>query len=97
MMFMTIVVMFPTTPTPEPATMNYTVVVLGGTLALAIIYYYFPVYGGVHWFKGPISTIDSSASSTDSEHLSKSGNDGGTSLKKSSEKFEGEEGIIASD
>ena len=29
----------------------------GGTLVLAIVYYYFPVYGGVHWFKGPVQTI----------------------------------------
>ena len=31
----------------------------GGTLILSVVYFYFPVYGGVYWFKGPISTIDS--------------------------------------
>jgi hypothetical protein len=29
----------------------------GGTLALSVLYFYFPVYGGVHWFNGPVSTI----------------------------------------
>ena len=38
--------------------MNYSVVVLGGVLLLSIAWYYFPVYGGVHWFTGPISNID---------------------------------------
>ena len=27
-------------------------------MALSIIWYYFPVYGGVHWFKGPIATVE---------------------------------------
>lgn len=54
---MTIVVMFPTTPQTNAATMNYTAVVLGGSLALSLVYYYFPKYGGVHWFVGPISTL----------------------------------------
>lgn len=38
--------------------MNYTVVVYGGVLVLALAYYYFPVYGGVHWFTGPVRTIE---------------------------------------
>ena len=37
--------------------MNYSIVVLGGIMLFSIIYYYFPKYGGVHWFKGPIRTI----------------------------------------
>jgi hypothetical protein len=35
------------------------VVVLFGTLILSILWYYFPVYGGVHWFTGPVSTLSS--------------------------------------
>ena len=58
MTFMTIVVMFPTTPSPTADTMNYTVVVLGGVLILSLIWYYFPVYGGVHWFTGPVPNVD---------------------------------------
>ena len=37
--------------------MNYTVVVLGGVLILSLIWFYLPVYGGVHWFKGPVPTV----------------------------------------
>lgn len=33
--------------------MNYTLVVLGGVMSLAMGWYYCPVYGGVHWFQGP--------------------------------------------
>ena len=57
MTFMTIVVMFPTTPSPTADTMNYTVVVLGGVLILALAYFYCPVYGGVYWFQGPIKNV----------------------------------------
>lgn len=27
-------------------------------MVLSIIYYYFPVYGGKHWFTGPIRTVE---------------------------------------
>lgn len=50
--------MFPTTPTVESADMNYTALVLGGWLLLCVAYYYFPRYGGVYWFKGPVANID---------------------------------------
>jgi len=59
MIFMTIVFLFPTTPQVTKATMNYTVVVLGGWLFIALVLYYFPVYGGVHRFKGPVRNIES--------------------------------------
>ncbi|KAF9002343.1 APC amino acid permease [Cyathus striatus] len=62
MVFIIIVFFFPATPNPEASNMNYTVVVLGGTVVLSIIYYYFPKYGGVHWFKGPIANVDVSES-----------------------------------
>lgn len=54
---MGIVFLFPTTPNANTQEMNYTVVVLFGTLFLSIVWYYFPVYGGVHWFTGPVPTI----------------------------------------
>lgn len=57
MAFTTIVFLFPATPNTSAADMNYTVVVLGGTITLSIIYYYFPNYGGVNWFKGPVPNI----------------------------------------
>ena len=30
---------------------------MGGTLLFALAWYYCPVYGGVHWFRGPISNF----------------------------------------
>lgn len=76
MAFIIVVFLFPATPDPTSANMNYTVVVLGkltlivmslcpilltyfsgGTLILAVAYFYLPVYGGVHWFQGPVQTI----------------------------------------
>ncbi|OJA18560.1 hypothetical protein AZE42_11538 [Rhizopogon vesiculosus] len=57
MAFMDIVFFFPTTPQTSVAGMNYTVVVLGGILFLSVVWYYFPVYGGVHWFTGPVSNV----------------------------------------
>ncbi|KAH7884213.1 amino acid/polyamine transporter I [Phlebopus sp. FC_14] len=59
MAFMMVVLCFPSTPAPQVPDMNYTVVVLGGVMTLAMMWYYFPVYGGVHWFQGPISNTDS--------------------------------------
>jgi hypothetical protein len=56
--FMSVVFLFPTSPGPAVADMNYTVAVFGGVMVLALIYYYFPKYGGVHWFTGPINNID---------------------------------------
>ena len=50
--------LFPTTMATDVADMNYTVVVLGGVLILSLIWYYFPVYGGVHWFTGPVPNVD---------------------------------------
>ncbi|KAJ6484033.1 amino acid/polyamine transporter I [Mycena sanguinolenta] len=58
MWFMSVVLMFPTAPNPTAQTMNYTVVVMGGVSLLALGYYYFPKYGGVHWFKGPVSNVE---------------------------------------
>ncbi|KAG1724012.1 amino acid/polyamine transporter I [Suillus lakei] len=57
MVFMIIVFFFPATPQTTTQQMNYTVVVLGGFMFLAISWYYCPVYGGVHWFNGPISNL----------------------------------------
>jgi len=57
MVFMNIVFFFPATPQTTVQEMNYTVVVLGGFMFLAIFWYYCPVYGGVHWFNGPVSNL----------------------------------------
>ncbi|KAJ6596370.1 amino acid/polyamine transporter I [Mycena vulgaris] len=57
MIFMIVVFMFPATPDPTAHSMNYTVVILGGTLMLSLGYYFFPKYGGRNWFTGPVETI----------------------------------------
>lgn len=58
MTFMNVVFLFPATPSTTVTDMNYTVVVLGGVLTLSIVWYYFPVYGGIHWFTGPVRNIN---------------------------------------
>ncbi|KAG7451942.1 amino acid transporter [Guyanagaster necrorhizus] len=58
MTFTSIVLMFPTTPQTTVQDMNYSVVVLGGVMILSLIWYYFPKYGGVYWFRGPVPTLD---------------------------------------
>jgi hypothetical protein len=68
MVFMTIVFLFPTTPQTSVQEMNYTVVVLGGVLLLSLVWYYFPKYGGVHWFTGPVANVDTRSSSLDETH-----------------------------
>jgi len=58
MVFTSVVFFFPTTKQTSAQDMNYTVVVLGGMLGLSLAWYYFPVYGGVHWFEGPVPNVD---------------------------------------
>ncbi|KAL0570057.1 hypothetical protein V5O48_011899 [Marasmius crinis-equi] len=57
MLFLGIVFLFPATPQTDVPDMNYSVVVLGGAMFFSLGWYYFPKYGGVHWFTGPITTI----------------------------------------
>lgn len=56
--------------------MNYAVVVLGGILFLSVVWYYFPKYGGVHWFTGPVRNIDSPEWDSRSASDSKEGKQG---------------------
>jgi amino acid transporter len=72
MVFMGTVFLFPTTPQTSVQEMNYTVVVLGGTLLLSVIWFYFPKYGGVHWFKGPIANIRSMQSPDETQSMESS-------------------------
>ena len=57
LIFMSIVFMFPSSPTTTAQDMNYTVVVLGGIMLLSVVWYFFPRYGGVYWFTGPVSNV----------------------------------------
>ncbi|KAJ7822857.1 amino acid/polyamine transporter I [Mycena leptocephala] len=54
MIFIILVFMFPAIPGPTSHSMNYTVVVIGGTVILSLGYYFFPKYGGRYWFTGPV-------------------------------------------
>ncbi|KAF9038948.1 amino acid transporter [Hymenopellis radicata] len=57
MIFMIVVFLFPAVPDPTSESMNYTIVVVGGVVALSLCYYFFPRYGGRYWFTGPVETI----------------------------------------
>ncbi|KAK7055125.1 gaba permease [Favolaschia claudopus] len=67
MMFMGIVFLFPINPQTNEENMNYTIVVFGGVLLLSLMWYYAPVVGGVHWFKGPVANIVLAEADNDSE------------------------------
>lgn len=54
MAFMFIVFCFPTNPNPDAQTMNYTIVILAGSLILSLVYYYLPGIGGKRSFTGPV-------------------------------------------
>ena len=69
MVFMTIVFLFPMTPQTSVQQMNYTVVVLGGVLLLSLVWYYFPKYGGVYWFTGPVANINTRSQSLDKNSI----------------------------
>ncbi|KAJ3557761.1 hypothetical protein NM688_g1295 [Phlebia brevispora] len=57
LIFAITIVMFPANPNPTVAGMNWTIVVGGGWLGLCIVYFFFPKYGGVYWFKGPMANV----------------------------------------
>ncbi|TFK37634.1 hypothetical protein BDQ12DRAFT_666902 [Crucibulum laeve] len=66
MFFMSVVFFFPTTPNPAVEDMNYTIVSSG--------IMYFPKYGGVHWFTGPVANINAKSvesSTRDSDEFDK--------------------------
>ncbi|KAF8330588.1 amino acid/polyamine transporter I [Cantharellus anzutake] len=58
MAFINVIFLFPSTPHPGANDMNYSVVVMGSVLIFSLPWYYFPAYGGVNWFRGPIPTIN---------------------------------------
>ncbi|KAI0727026.1 APC amino acid permease [Fomitopsis betulina] len=57
MVFSIVIVVFPSMPAPDAANMNYTVVVLAAWMSLCLAYYYCPIYGGVYWFRGPLTNV----------------------------------------
>ncbi|KAJ3485620.1 hypothetical protein NLI96_g4821 [Meripilus lineatus] len=57
MAFSSVILCFPENPGPPASEMNYTVLVVGGWVCLCLLYYWFPVYGGMYWFKGPVANV----------------------------------------
>lgn len=51
---------FPSNPGPNAMDMNYSALLLGGYFLITLGSYYFPVYGGRYWFRGPVSNLASS-------------------------------------
>ncbi len=75
MAFMSTVFLFPTSPTTTVQDMNYTVAVFGGVMLLSLIYYFFPKYGGMYWFTGPVTNVSKKSESAEGsfeEHDKKS-------------------------
>ncbi|KAJ1022511.1 hypothetical protein NDA16_003500 [Ustilago loliicola] len=59
LIFISIIVCLPSyVPVTAAADMNYACVVTAATFFFSTGWYYFPKYGGVHWFSGPKSNID---------------------------------------
>ena len=57
--FISVIVCLPSyVPVTAAEDMNYACVVTGATFLFSSGWYYFPKYGGVHWFSGPKSNID---------------------------------------
>ncbi|KAJ7490941.1 APC amino acid permease [Mycena latifolia] len=72
--FMIVVMMFPSSSVVDSASMNYSCVVLGGTLAFAFAYYYVPKVGGKYWFEGPVRNVPHGNYIADSESDGGKGN-----------------------
>ncbi|KAJ3763379.1 amino acid permease-domain-containing protein [Lentinula raphanica] len=68
MMLMSVILLFPAEPNLSgPATMNYTVLVIGSVIVFSTVYYFLPVYGGMNWFTGPVITAGRDDAITDSK------------------------------
>ncbi|QRW03747.1 amino acid permease [Ceratobasidium sp. AG-Ba] len=58
MTFIDVVFLFPSDLAPAAEDMNYAVVVMGAVMIGSLIWYWFPKYGGVNWFEGPVATVE---------------------------------------
>ncbi|KAG8748121.1 GABA-specific high-affinity permease [Ceratobasidium sp. 414] len=78
MTFTNIVFLFPADMAPAVEDMNYAVVVMGAVFIGSLIWYWFPKYGGVNWFEGPIATVevlDKPSSTPERASIDKGGRD----------------------
>ena len=67
MAFAIVILSFLASPRPDATDMNYTVVVVGGWISLCLVYYFFPVYGGMYWFRGPVSNVEGKVEAEESK------------------------------
>ena len=58
MIFIFILLLFPTYPNPSAQEMNYVVVASGFVLLFCVVYYWVPGFGGRSFFTGPVRIID---------------------------------------
>lgn len=58
MVFIVVLLFFPSYQKPDAEQMNYAVVVVGIVVIFCLAYYYFPRYGGKTFFRGPVRTIE---------------------------------------
>jgi amino acid transporter len=58
MVFIIVLLLFPTYQTPDATEMNYAIVVVGFVVIFCLTYYYCPKYGGKTFFNGPVRTVD---------------------------------------
>ncbi|CAF1338875.1 unnamed protein product, partial [Didymodactylos carnosus] len=56
MVFIIILLLFPSYQQPNAQQMNYAIVVIGFVIIASLLYYYFPKYGGKTFFHGPVRT-----------------------------------------
>lgn len=58
--FVVVVFSLPTAYPVTSSNLNYAGVTLGCTLALSLIWFFFPYYGAYKWFKGPVPDVEGS-------------------------------------
>lgn len=58
---------------------------MGGVLFASLVWYYFPVYGGVHWFTGPVRNVEIEVSVRDSTAVDQFGDEQEKKDRKSEE------------
>lgn len=63
LIFISIIVCIPSYLPTTPADMNYASLVTGAVFIFSLVWYYFPKYGGVHWFTGPVPNVQVEAKS----------------------------------
>lgn len=58
LIFISVIVCIPSYTPTDAADMNYASLVTGAVFIFSLAWYYFPKYGGVNWFQGPKSNLE---------------------------------------